>query len=534
MPSEESGDVEVASRANQSDDGAIVNRRGTTGGTWGRSFRKNMIPNGCSSSISQSSSRKGSRRYRKKEVAGSAASFAARGRKGTEFTTTTSIVSCLTEDEEDKNLAAMSDDENEFLDNDLGTGVGGICRRGTNTPSKSADGPDSDEPPIEKIDVPGTPATACSTPASTPAPVTPFRGGRPIAGCSTRELPLDANVDDVSSDPEESEENQKNENVAGKKPEEGEEKKPAKNAWRKLPGKTLNVRSTEFTKRNRHKVPSPGELYECVTVDVLESASRMPNISSRVDVSNIVETGAENDTCESPAIASPSDAAKKTWVAPDVFVVTLSLPQDPNAGGTDGPSFTIVMYFAMKASTREILARITAPDYEDAEAPSEGRRDEDPHVTAARLFDEWCRKSPTDPKFQARFKLIPVLDFDDIEIPGWMLKYNGKPMLIKRTGKSGFFYPDDPNCMEMEISLYPMPWAFKQILQYYLQNVLHKSSLTLGFVVEAREDSELPEVLIGLCQLCRVRASHAMSAAEFFSSNAKGPVKLKTLHSGEW
>lgn len=280
--------------------------------------------------------------------------------------------------------------------------------------------------------------------------------------------------------------------------------------WRSLPGDKLEVRSLDY-KRNRSKIPSPGELYSCIKVDFVESPQRLANMASRVELP---------ETKPHP---------HKTWHAPDIFVVTLSLPSDPNGGKLDGPSYTICMYFAMKDETRRVLAKLTAPPVDSQDDTT--ITTPHPNAPAILLFNEWCKRAPTDPSFQARFKLIPsIQNIADLGLPSWIARWNGKPVLIKRTGKTGFLYERE-NVLEMEVSFHPFPWAAKQAIQYLREHVLHKLLLTFGFVIEAREDHELPETVIGLCQLCFPRSEHAIPVNEFFGSDR---VKMRTVYSGAW
>jgi hypothetical protein len=260
--------------------------------------------------------------------------------------------------------------------------------------------------------------------------------------------------------------------------------------WREGDPSTIQVRSHGY-KTNKNKIPCPGDLYECVEVEVFESKKRVPDIASRVVL---------------PKVTFDNDIGPKTWTAPDLFVISIALPTDPpklyGGDSTNGGGFTITMYLKMRQETRDILRRVTANGYN----PSDEKRVGDPNqnmVNAARLFDEWCRRAPTDDNFMARFKVIPQgNNLAEIGIPTWISKYNGKPFLIKRPGQTGFLYRHpEKSCMEFDISLHPFPYLAKQGICYlkdgYFKNIL----ATFGFCIEGSNDDELPECLIGLFQL---------------------------------
>ncbi|KAL7574646.1 hypothetical protein ACA910_002995 [Epithemia clementina (nom. ined.)] len=303
--------------------------------------------------------------------------------------------------------------------------------------------------------------------------------------------------------------------------------------WCKVPGETLKVRSYQYCK-TREKVPSPGELYQCLGVDFLDTPDRMAQMSTRVDLTNWMEHGHD------------SDDAETTWHAPNLFVVTLSIPLDTKPNGAEqSRCHTLTMYFGMTAETRNLLRRISAVDGGEASSKSKANDDDgnnNPKLKAVRLFNEWCKTAPTNPNVQGRFKFIShFANLDELGLPSWISKWSGKPVLIKRAGKTGFLYQQNEttkrsvpspsssspssclsinNVMEMEISLHPFPWLTKKALSYLTESFFHKALPVFGFVIEGREEAELPEVLIGLCQLCYPDSKTAMTWEDFVCSGA--------------
>ena len=273
--------------------------------------------------------------------------------------------------------------------------------------------------------------------------------------------------------------------------------------WRKVSGDTLQVRSAGY-RISRVKTSSPGELYECLGVDFIESSHRLPEMSSRVELPEVYFD------------AEAEDVHLKSWYAPDLFVITLSIPIDPSARGDDGRCYTMSLYLRMKDETRQILKQLTHHDHKDGTEANTNN----PRINAVRLFNEWCRKAPQDPQMQARFKLIPfIANLSEWGIPSWITRWSGKPILIKRAGKTGFVYNhqrehtnnnnnnihhhfSSSSCMEMEISLHPFPWATKQAVALLKDQIFSQVLTTFGFVIEGRDDAELPEVLIGTLGSC--------------------------------
>ena len=261
-------------------------------------------------------------------------------------------------------------------------------------------------------------------------------------------------------------------------------------SWLGINSLGIDVRSHGYLK-TRKKVSSPGELYECVAVDCFMSNSRISQVATQVQL---------------PEANFDDEGVTKTWKSPDLFVVTISIPMEaPRLGSSseDGYGMTFVGYFRMKKETRDILRRITAHGYNRATDISEDDVDVQKRiVNGVRLFEQYCNEAPTDPAFQARFKLIPLANLEEFGCPSYIAKYNGKPVLIKRNQTTGFLY-DYPtlNTMEFDISLHPFPYLFKQAMNY-IKGYTEKSIWTLGFVIEGRNDEELPEVAIGVMKIC--------------------------------
>ncbi|CAJ1957903.1 unnamed protein product [Cylindrotheca closterium] len=284
-----------------------------------------------------------------------------------------------------------------------------------------------------------------------------------------------------------------------------------------MPGKAdgIQVRSHGY-KSTKAKIPSPGELYECTGMDIFEGSKRYPDMASRVTM---------------PEVSFPGDPPTKTWNAPDRFIISVSLPTDPPklyASLEDGGGYTITMYYTMTQETRDILKRVTADGYDPNSEATPGNIQQS-KVNAVRLFEEWCRLAPTDNSWMSRMKVVPMgHNLDEIGVPGWISKYNGKPFLIKRPGQTGFlFRHPEQSCMEFDISLYPFPYIAKQGICFIKDSYLKKIVVTFGFVIEGRTDDELPECLIGLTTLCYPDPDHLLKGDDFFSGTYPRSYELK-------
>mmetsp|Transcript_12601 Transcript_12601/g.26049 ORF Transcript_12601/g.26049 Transcript_12601/m.26049 type:complete len:1316 (+) Transcript_12601:81-4028(+) len=281
--------------------------------------------------------------------------------------------------------------------------------------------------------------------------------------------------------------------------------------FRALPSSDFQVRSHGYLS-TKQKIPCPGELYRLVAMDIFESDEQYRDMAKRVKL---------------PSVSFKDEGGEKTWHSPDIFVVSVSLPTEaPKIGRPelDGVGFTVTMYFVMKQSTRDILRRVTSPGYDPSQDNYESNKDVQKRLgNGIKLWEEWCRRAPSDPSFQARFKFLPFgSNLAEIGMPSWILKYNGKPVLIKRAGVTGFLF-DHPelNAMCFDITLHPFPYLAKQATSYMADSYFKKMIASFAFVIEGRSDDELPEVLIGQgSQLCYPDPAIAIKAGDLFTGKS--------------
>ena len=289
-------------------------------------------------------------------------------------------------------------------------------------------------------------------------------------------------------------------------------------SWIPISSSEMDVRSHGYL-TTKKKIPCPGELYECVAVDCFNSNSRFGDIAPRVKFPFDVKFD--------------DDSAKKTWKSPDIFIASVAIPTEaPRFGQStdDGPGLTIIGYFRMKQETRNILRRVTAEGYDASADTSDVQTDVQKRlVNGVCLWERYCNQAPSDPTFQARFKLIPGANLEELGCPSYISKYNGKPVLIKRNQVTGFFtdYPN-LNVMEFDISLHPFPYLFKQAMNY-LKDYLDGVVATYGFVIEGRNDGELPEVVIGAMKVCSPGPKYVCMGEEFFAGTCLKSAEVKTV-----
>ncbi len=265
--------------------------------------------------------------------------------------------------------------------------------------------------------------------------------------------------------------------------------------WSPLSCDEVMIRSHGYLK-SRKKIGSPGSIYEIIAADALMDDARvaeiMANVQLPTDILQEFEQIREAD-------------GERTWHSPDFFVASIAIPTDEPSltrPTTDGGGLTCAVYYKMKKETREILKRITAPDYDPEDDPDLNNPSTDAQtnlIPAIRLWEEYCRTAPHDEKMQGRFKLIPnIHNPREVGLPSWISKYCGKPVLIKRKNVTGFLSSHPHlHAMEFDITLHPFPYLAKKAMAYLYSSVFVKAIVSLAYVVEGRDDDELPEMVIG-------------------------------------
>lgn len=231
--------------------------------------------------------------------------------------------------------------------------------------------------------------------------------------------------------------------------------------------KIFKVRMGPNYKKTGRKEASLDSLFDLYSVDLVRSDAR------------IKESGG---VFKMPDIPGITDEPTGHPSVPPMFVVNCGIPsEEPSVFGSsdDGVSFISIFYFVISEETKRQL------------------KDLDNASPAVKLFAEWCRRAEDEAAFRGRFKAMCILDdIKNLGLPSFISNYNGKPVLIN---KSGTFYRRK-NYIEMNINVHIFAFIARKAL-YSLQPKFPKMVLNVGFVIEGRDDSELPECMFGSARL---------------------------------
>eukprot|EP00903_Cladosiphon_okamuranus_P019625 g18047.t1 len=217
--------------------------------------------------------------------------------------------------------------------------------------------------------------------------------------------------------------------------------------------------------QDRKKVTPAESLYEMVGLDVFATEARVGNMASEVALDSV--------TNDLPEVSIPG--------VPPLLVINVQLPSASPAlmtSAEDGPGYQCVLYFRVKDSTAKAM--------ENLEAASEG----------IRLWVAYCQSIGLD-DYHGRFKCIAVIaNSESLGLPSFVTKYNGKPVLINRSGH----WVKGDNYIENTINVHRFSFFAKKSL-HALKGLFKDMVLHLGFTIEGRAAHELPESLLACSTL---------------------------------
>ena len=253
--------------------------------------------------------------------------------------------------------------------------------------------------------------------------------------------------------------------------------------WSPAPGATFKIRQLGYAKSKR-KAPSVEAFYEVVAVDLFDTEARVGRMAERLEL---------------PAPARPSPDAD----VPALYVVNAMIPSETGPMrvrvDADGHGYQMVICMQLTEETCADLEALAAPPADGARAVAPERR------AALELLKMYCRVAPTegqlDAKERGRFKVLAqIRNIDEVNIPSFAKGYNGKPALINKTGclTKG---PDNAY-HNMDINIHAFGYMARSGLQSIFRD-FQDFILSVGFVLEGRAESELPE-----CMLCSMDLNH--------------------------
>ncbi|GIM03136.1 hypothetical protein Vretimale_7924 [Volvox reticuliferus] len=200
-------------------------------------------------------------------------------------------------------------------------------------------------------------------------------------------------------------------------------------------GRPFMVRSVDYM-RTKVKLPSRGALYRLLTADVISSDTKLTHVARLANIQHMLR----------PAV-DPH--------LPPLLIINIMLPMYPATlfGGNDGPSQSLIYYFALPSDFNPVayanqaalalLRRLTTNGREADGSPTRDRFKLIPRVVNV---DEWALKGPLSP---AEHKLLAT--------------YNDKPIL---TRPQHFFF-NGPGYLEVDIDIHSYQFLARKAFGAY-------------------------------------------------------------------
>ncbi|CAM9866590.1 unnamed protein product, partial [Chrysoparadoxa australica] len=246
--------------------------------------------------------------------------------------------------------------------------------------------------------------------------------------------------------------------------------------WLQGSAALFNVRGKEYI-QDRKKVTGTGPIYEMVGMDMFGTEARVMHIADTMSLASVTES--------LPAV--PSQAA----AVPPLLVVNVQLPTASPvfmSSAEDGPGYQVVLYYRLTAASAQAYGSISTAS------------------EALKLWLEYCKKWEEDDTMKGRLKVMAVVgNMDSLGLPGLITKYNGKPVLINRSGsyvkgQTTSASGEEVRYLEMDINVHRFSYMAKKGL-YGLGDRFPEMLLHIGFTIEGRVASELPEALLACTTL---------------------------------
>jgi len=238
-------------------------------------------------------------------------------------------------------------------------------------------------------------------------------------------------------------------------------------SWSTIDHTEFNVRIGPNYSWNKKKAPSASPLYECFAVDVFSAAARIDHAAERFAIPK-----------------KYTDVDTHSAFVPPVFVVQIQIPADSPSffsSVTDGPGWSICMFFAITPQTLSEMKNLATAS------------------PAVRLWAKWCEVAEQDKAWRSRFKFIASCsNLIELGVPSSIAQWNAKPILIRRTGT--LYRGEASKYMEFDVHIHKFDNLAKKSI-HYMTAMCAKMLMQIGFVIEGRDDAELPEALFGACAI---------------------------------
>jgi len=237
-----------------------------------------------------------------------------------------------------------------------------------------------------------------------------------------------------------------------------------KHTWCEMDASEFSVRSVGYSS-HRQKVPSGDALYEVFAADSFHSDCKLLELSSLIRIPK-----------------PPKEYLAPTEELPSVVVFNSIMPTEAPSiwGGPEGEDcYSTVWYCRLAAWVVEELRR-----------PASERS------TSVRLAIDYFAKAPDSDAFAGRLKgMVAIPNMEVLGLPSAIKRMNGKPVLLSKVlSFVKTTLPDAPSVsvVEIDCDVFKFGLLARKGLSTFFPK-FHLCVQNIAFVIEGREDDELPE-----------------------------------------
>mmetsp|Transcript_6973 Transcript_6973/g.15078 ORF Transcript_6973/g.15078 Transcript_6973/m.15078 type:complete len:823 (-) Transcript_6973:316-2784(-) len=297
--------------------------------------------------------------------------------------------------------------------------------------------------------------------------------------------------------------------------------------WTPISASRFHTRIGPGYARQGLKAPSPPALFQTVAVRLFRSKRRTRGDIVKVlplPSIGVLNGAADHNEGASVPVAPLGGVERCGYGVPEVLVVHFQFPYEhPSVfrHKTDGFGGELLLYL-----------RPTCHLYSELCKPSTG--DMNPSV---QLLLRWFQTCESDAEMRSRFKCLGLVRDLQQKNLGWVGPYNGKPTLITESGSvckgvarvTDIGGGEDFGASYLIMSSNVHQWSFvgKKGLVTLLPR-FKDFRIDLGFTIEAREEDEMPECILGC--LC---LNNLDDAAPMLPGSMVGDVDIAASSSSE-
>jgi len=284
-----------------------------------------------------------------------------------------------------------------------------------------------------------------------------------------------------------------------------------KPCWYPGNGSGLQVRAKGYAKTRKKECAltslAYGGMYECICCDAIRADTKIENILGRLVLPKHLPSVS--------GLLSESESAagqEISWTAecplPRILCINLMLPYTT---GPNDPGCSFVAFFHIKPQVlRDLQSGYPPPcirkfvDFCNGPAGKPGRNVDDPN---RRLYTRRNGRVRADADPNLLKATAVCENIESVGLPSWMAPYNGKPVVIT---KSGYVVRENPEqgalpgeWLEIGVDVRQFNWLARRGLVNN-KAIIMKAALHFGFMVQAVDEDTLPEGLLCDMHVCGV------------------------------